>query len=207
MIPTPLPRGVRLPTRLTDAAARTILTEISRRTGWAIAVWNRADAQQALTDLLHPPHDDNPLTPAVEVTDAEWARIASTRAWRLDLRDRAEDAITRDEVLEEALYQAGLICDTCCARLHEPPTVTGYLCPAHRTGPAGQPAVVDPDTATLYWLDDDTLMTGPRKTDAAHRPRAGQPYTGDPDTDPHTHQQAMRAYAALTAKRTTGTGR
>ncbi|MDR7277632.1 hypothetical protein [Catenuloplanes atrovinosus] len=178
-----------LATGLTEADAHLLLDTLAAQFGWVYALWSRASVTSSL--------NANAQRLTRTLTDDEWNRITGTRAWTEQLPLAAYDAADNTRLLLTAIADAGLECLRCGTSLHEPPTVTGRLCPAHRTGPAGQPAVVDPDTATLYWLDGNTLMHWQPDADSWARPRTGLPYTGDPDADPTAHRRAVRADAAL----------
>jgi hypothetical protein len=93
-----------------------------------------------------------------------------------------------------------------CATSAAPPWPTrprspAGLCETHRTGPAGQPAVVNPATEGLDWLQGDTLIYA--SIDWEHSAPCkdrGRPVDWH-DLDPLAHAHATTAEQALRARR------
>jgi hypothetical protein len=196
-----LPARVVIPADIDERAGFAILAALVHRFGWACAVWDRQciDALPDQFDLRFPP-EGGTYRGRGAVTDEQWQRVTQTRAWREGIRDVAYDRVANGRLLYQAVYEAGLVCDECGTALADPPTVTGRLCEAHRTGPHGQPAVVNPATEGLYWLQWDTLFYAP--TDWEHSAPCkdrGRPVDWN-DLDPLGHLQATTAEQALRAR-------
>lgn len=176
-----LPALVHLPA-LTDAQARAVLTELASRHGWAYAVWDRVDAQNELAEHRC-------------LTDEQWRAVTRTEAWDAIPRAVARK-LAETSLFSQALIEAGVQCAECGAALGAPVTQTARLCDRCRTGPGGQPAVVDAHTGGLYWLHGDTLMYAePHPHDAPHcwQARPVTPGVRGPDAD----ERARYAVACL----------
>lgn len=196
-----LPAGVVIPADIDEQAGRVILAALVHRFGWAYAIWDRQciDELPDEFDLRFPPAGGT-YRGRGAVTDGQWQRVTQTRAWREGIRDVAYDRVANERLLYQAVYEAGLVCDECGTALADPPTVTGRLCEAHRTGPDGQPAVVNPATEGLYWLQRDNLFYAPIDWEhSAPCKDRGRPVDWN-DLDPLAHLQATIAEQALRAR-------
>jgi hypothetical protein len=149
---------VEIPRDLSEPDAFQVLAALADRFGWAYVIWNRDTVNGALDDLdWRRPTTEH----ARQLSDEQWRRVTQTTAWRETIPDIAITRVADEDPLTDAIWQAAVVCAECVAPLADPPTVTGRLCRLHRTGPAGQPAVADPATEGLYWLDGDTLTYAP----------------------------------------------
>ena len=193
-----LPQSVVVPSDLSERDAYSLLAALTHRFGWANAVWDRHVMNDVLADTV-PNFADGPRTAERTITDAEWARITDTATWREHIASVAYDRVSGDDLLEDTLTEAGLVCNECHTDLLDPPSVTGRLCDQCRTGPQGQPAVVNPATEGLYWLDGNTLIyASPDWEDKAPGFANAKPVDWA-ELDPLATYQAERAQEPLTA--------
>ncbi|MEJ3743168.1 hypothetical protein WEI85_07765 [Actinomycetes bacterium KLBMP 9797] len=191
-----LPDGVDLASTLAEDDARQLIAALAVHYGWAYVLWDRANATTVLREDLD--IDDE------EVTDEEWQRVIRTPAWD-EIAEVARRGVDINEVIPDALVEAGLQCWRCSRRLTAPPSVTGRLCQTHRVGPHGQPATVDPATEGLFWLVGRALYyAAPRATDNA--PSRDGALVDFAELDPIATAQALDAHARLDAITTVTTG-
>jgi hypothetical protein len=184
---------------LSEHDALQVLAVVARRFGWVCVIWNREAVNDALNDLALANRPQVASEHARQLTDEEWTRVTQTPAWREAIPDTAITRVADEDLLTDAILQAAVVCAECLAPLADPPSVTGRLCQLHRTGPAGQPAVADPATEGLYWLDGDTLTHAP--IDSQRRSPckdAGEPVDWS-ELDPLATYRAEQAQAALRA--------
>lgn len=193
-----LPPGVVIPCCLTEEQGLAILANLVGRFGWTYALWGRANVEDALDNLHLATARDDREQPR-RLTDQEWDRVVQTRTWSEVIPDHVLGQVAEKDLLEEAAIAAGLACVECGSALDAPPGTTGRLCDTHRTGPAGQPAVADPATEGLYWLDGGTLFYAPVEWERRlPMPEAAQPVVREV-LEPAARRRAQRAYAALRA--------
>jgi hypothetical protein len=179
-------------TNLTEADAHVLFDTIAGQFGWTYSLWTRACAISS----LHA--NTTPAGFVRDLTDEQWDRLTQTCTWSQRIHSTADRAVEENLLIQDAIVEAGLKCAKCGATLNEPPNQTGYLCDEHRTGPQGQPALIDPDTEVLYWHDGDTLMYAEPDPDNPPGQHTAKPYDwDDPDPDPMVHMRARAAETAL----------
>jgi hypothetical protein len=125
IIPSALPHGVNLPRHLAEDDALALVDALAGHYGWSYRIYGRGDVEEQLTDNYGALPGG---TSRRRLTDEEWTRVRTTRAWTT-LAATAGRAVADAGSVGEAIRQAAIECVECDATLTGPPTATWGLCP------------------------------------------------------------------------------